>query len=215
MEASGRKLFRKNQGIPWNCNPARLVSVKVLHRVVPGLDAVQIATWFDSDLYAGGRDAGKGGPGASVAAVIETVLIDFPREEAVALILADATLAQSMGWDHVVPLIILVWQASMSSLCLLLRWPESEKPCTTPGTKTIQRLPRAFCGCWRSARCGFFTIRWSPAPPTFRGFQKNPRDRLSIEDRVVARHQLKKAIWHYGMRVTFIGAPDKRKFGCG
>jgi hypothetical protein len=39
------------------------------------------------------------------AAVLETVLAEYPREEAVALILADAVLALSLGWTHVLPLL--------------------------------------------------------------------------------------------------------------
>ena len=37
--------------------------------------------------------------------VLEAVLSDHPRAEHVALLLADAALAQALGWDHVVPLL--------------------------------------------------------------------------------------------------------------
>jgi hypothetical protein len=37
--------------------------------------------------------------------VIEAVLSDHPRAEHVALILADAALAQALGWNYVVPLL--------------------------------------------------------------------------------------------------------------
>ena len=37
--------------------------------------------------------------------VLETVLAEIPGEDAVALILADAALARSLGWKHVMPLL--------------------------------------------------------------------------------------------------------------
>ena len=39
------------------------------------------------------------------AMVLEAVLREAARADAAALILADAVLAQSLGWDHVVPLL--------------------------------------------------------------------------------------------------------------
>lgn len=50
--------------------------------------------------------AGDGAPApvARAAAVFQTVMQDCPREEPLALMLADVVLARSMGWDHVVPL---------------------------------------------------------------------------------------------------------------
>lgn len=41
------------------------------------------------------------------ALVLEAMLTDRPQEEAAALILADAALAQSLGWSHVLPLVSL------------------------------------------------------------------------------------------------------------
>ena len=37
--------------------------------------------------------------------VLEAVLSEAPREETRALILADAALAQALGWDHLIPLL--------------------------------------------------------------------------------------------------------------
>ena len=39
------------------------------------------------------------------AMVLEAVLAEAPRADVSALILADAALAQALGWDHVVPLL--------------------------------------------------------------------------------------------------------------
>lgn len=72
------------------------VSVKALQRALSGIDAGRIGAWLD---------AGTGAPITRAAAVLETVLTDAPRAEVPALILADAALAQALGWDHLVPLL--------------------------------------------------------------------------------------------------------------
>ena len=72
------------------------VSVKALGLAVPILEPSQIGTWLD---------AGKGGPVTRAAAVLEAVLMEMPRADVPALILADAALAQALSWDHVVPLL--------------------------------------------------------------------------------------------------------------
>jgi len=72
------------------------VTVKALVRALPELQGDQIASWLD---------AGQGGPVSRAAMVLEAVLNDSPRAEVPALILADAALAQALGWDHVVPLL--------------------------------------------------------------------------------------------------------------
>ena len=81
--------------LQWRKAVARPISVGALHKAMPKLTAEQIATWLDT---------GEGGPVAKAATVLETVLAEFPGEDAVALILADAALAQACGWDHAVPL---------------------------------------------------------------------------------------------------------------
>lgn len=80
----------------WGRAVERAVSIKALHRALPTHPPEQIAAWLD---------AGQGGPVARAAATLETVLGEFPREEAAALILADAALAQACGWTYVVPLL--------------------------------------------------------------------------------------------------------------
>ena len=70
--------------------------MKALQRALPSATAEQIATWLDM---------GRGGPAVRAATVLEGVLRECPREEAMALILADAVLAQSLGWTHVLPLL--------------------------------------------------------------------------------------------------------------
>ena len=67
-----------------------------LQRALPSATANQIATWLDM---------GRGGPIMRAATVLETVLAARPREEVMALILADVVLAQSFGWTHVTPLL--------------------------------------------------------------------------------------------------------------
>jgi hypothetical protein len=80
----------------WQRAAERQVSIGTLHRALPQLDPARIAVWLD---------AGQGGPVARAAAVLEAVLVDAPREEVAALVLADAALAQALGWDRVVPLL--------------------------------------------------------------------------------------------------------------
>ncbi|WP_299960938.1 DUF1403 family protein [uncultured Roseobacter sp.] len=80
----------------WRRAAERPVSVKTLHRALPTVSREQIAVWLD---------AGQGDPVGRSSAVLETVLAETPRAEATAQILADATLAQALGWNHLVPLL--------------------------------------------------------------------------------------------------------------
>ncbi len=82
--------------LQWQRAVARPVSVKALQRALPSVTAEQIATWLDTE---------RGGPVMRAATVLEAVLAAHPREEVMALILADAVLAQSLGWTHVLPLL--------------------------------------------------------------------------------------------------------------
>ena len=82
--------------LAWRRAVERPVSVKALGRALPTLEPGQIATWLD---------AGRGAPVTQVAMVLEAVLTDAPRADAPALILADAALAQALGWDHLLPLL--------------------------------------------------------------------------------------------------------------
>ncbi|MCA1776960.1 MAG: DUF1403 family protein [Loktanella sp.] len=82
--------------LSWRRAVSRPVSIKALHRALPHFEAAQIAGWID---------AGKGAPVARAALVLEAVLAQDPRAEVPALILADAVLAQALGWGHVVALL--------------------------------------------------------------------------------------------------------------
>ena len=72
------------------------VSVKALAGRCLNFRVTRIASWLD---------AGQGAPVSRAAMVLEAVLNDAPRAEVPALVLADATFAQALGWDHVVPLL--------------------------------------------------------------------------------------------------------------
>ncbi len=80
----------------WRRAVERSVSVGALSRALPDLVPEAIGTWLD---------AGQGAPVARAASVLEAVLSETPQGDIAALILADATLAQALGWDHVVPLL--------------------------------------------------------------------------------------------------------------
>ena len=80
----------------WRSVVRRPVSVSVLCRAAPTLELSQIATWLN---------AGQGAPVSRAAMVLETVLMEAPRAEALALILAEASLAKSLGWKHLIPLL--------------------------------------------------------------------------------------------------------------
>lgn len=82
--------------LEWRRAAERPLSVKALARALPGVAPGQIATW---------RDAGRGPPVTRAATVLEAVLSEAPRATAPALVLADAALAQALGWPHLVPLL--------------------------------------------------------------------------------------------------------------
>ena len=81
--------------LQWRCTVERQISVNALERALPTFMPEQIALWLD---------AGQGGPMERVAGVLRAVLTDAPRASTQALILADAALAQALGWAHVLPL---------------------------------------------------------------------------------------------------------------
>ena len=82
--------------LAWRRVAERRVTVAHLHRALPDMPMDQIAAWLG---------AGQGAPVTRAAMVLEAVLEHAPRREVSALILADAALAQALGWDHVVPLL--------------------------------------------------------------------------------------------------------------
>ena len=83
--------------LSWRRAVERPVSVKALHRALPGIGEVQLAQWLD---------AGKGAPVTHAAMVLETVLTSAPRQEVLALILADAVLSKALGWNQLVPMLV-------------------------------------------------------------------------------------------------------------
>jgi len=82
--------------LAWRRAVERPLSTKALCRALPDLQAERIATWLD---------AGQGMPVTRAAMVLEAVLTEAPRAELTARVLADAAIAQALGWDHVVPLL--------------------------------------------------------------------------------------------------------------
>lgn len=80
----------------WRRAVERPISVKALHRALPSIEVEQIAAWLD---------AGQGAPVARAVLVLQAVLQERTRDHAAALILADAALAQALGWVHVLPLL--------------------------------------------------------------------------------------------------------------
>ena len=80
----------------WRRATQKPISVKAMHRALPDVEAEPIATWLDT---------GQGPPVSRAAAVAEAIIADRPRDPGSALILADAVLAQALGWAHVLPLI--------------------------------------------------------------------------------------------------------------
>ena len=80
----------------WRRAVGRPISFKVLHQILPKVEAERIATWLD---------AGKGAPVNRGAMVLEALVTEVPRAEVPALILADAALAQALGWEHILPLL--------------------------------------------------------------------------------------------------------------
>jgi len=94
----------------WRCAVERPVSVKVLHRALPDVEADRIAAWLDGSDPCDGpglRGAVRGAPVSRAAVVLRAALEDRSRDTTVALILADASLAQALGWSHVQPLLAL------------------------------------------------------------------------------------------------------------
>ncbi len=84
--------------LAWRRAVERPVSIKALGRALPIIEPCQIAAWLD---------AGKGAPVTRAAMVLEAVMRETPRADVAGLILADAVLAQALGWDHLVPLLAL------------------------------------------------------------------------------------------------------------
>ncbi|PTQ65053.1 uncharacterized protein DUF1403 [Celeribacter persicus] len=82
--------------LAWRYAAKRSISIKSLARALPTFEPGQITTWLD---------AGTGAPVTRAAMVLEVAVKEAPRADVSALILAEATLAQALGWDHLVPLL--------------------------------------------------------------------------------------------------------------
>ncbi|MEP5759974.1 MAG: DUF1403 family protein [Litoreibacter sp.] len=83
--------------LQWQRAVAQPVQISSLSTLVSGEMREHIPVWM--------RTAGVGSPVTQAAHVLKAVLADFPREEPTALILADAALAQAMGWRFIIPLL--------------------------------------------------------------------------------------------------------------
>ena len=88
------RIFRQ-----WTRAVARPISVSNLGSALAGVAPERIALCLDATGPT---------PVDRAAQVIEAVLADSPRGETAALILADAALAKSLGWTHVLPLLSLL-----------------------------------------------------------------------------------------------------------
>ena len=84
--------------LAWRRAVERPVSVKALHRALPGLDPERIAGWLD---------AGTGAPVRRAAMALELALDAMPGTEVPGLLVADAVLTQALGWKTLVPLLAL------------------------------------------------------------------------------------------------------------
>ena len=84
--------------LAWQQAVKRRISVKAMDRALPDVDAHQIGDWLD---------AGQGAPVSQAATVLQAVNEERPRDHTASLLLADASLAQALGWSQVLPLLAL------------------------------------------------------------------------------------------------------------
>lgn len=82
--------------LAWRRAVERPASVKALHRALPEVEPEAIATWLD---------AGHGAPVSRAVSVLQAVIEERPLDHTATLLLADAALAQALGWSHVLPLL--------------------------------------------------------------------------------------------------------------
>ncbi|MBD1204706.1 MAG: DUF1403 family protein [Rhodobacteraceae bacterium] len=88
--------------LQWSRAVARPISVSSLNRALDGIAPERIALCLDATGQT---------PVDCAAQVIEAVLVDCPRGETAALILADAVLAKSLGGSHLLPVLSLTLKA--------------------------------------------------------------------------------------------------------
>jgi hypothetical protein len=97
----------------WQRAVEREIGIGALNRALLEIGAEQIGAWLDAQVS---RGAGQASPVGRAAAVLEAVIRDDPRAISAALLLADATLSQSLKWGHVVPLVSLKLKRTESKL---------------------------------------------------------------------------------------------------
>ncbi|PIL21733.1 hypothetical protein P775_02855 [Puniceibacterium antarcticum] len=78
--------------LTWQQAVARPITRDGLQRALPEIAATRIVGWLAS---------GEGAPVSRAATALETVLTEAPRAEVLALILADAALAQALRQEQV------------------------------------------------------------------------------------------------------------------
>lgn len=81
----------------WQRAVSRPIALEELQKTVSQVLGTHVPVWFGARA--------KEPPVCQAAQVLGAVLADFPREEAGALILADAVLARALGWSFCVPLL--------------------------------------------------------------------------------------------------------------
>lgn len=89
--------------LAWRKAVSRPLNLRTLRAALPDVDPETIALWLDS---------GKGGPMTRAARVMEAVLESDPRAETEALMLADASIAQALGWKHLVPILAVAMRSA-------------------------------------------------------------------------------------------------------
>jgi hypothetical protein len=82
--------------LQWKEAVDRLLTRSRLQKVVPDPMRQRLEDWMRP---------GPGGPVSQAAQVLASVLEVFPRDEGIALILADAALSRALGWKTIVPLL--------------------------------------------------------------------------------------------------------------
>ncbi|WP_370393715.1 DUF1403 family protein [Cognatishimia sp.] len=115
--------------LSWRRAVERPNSLEALHRSLVAHTPVQIAKWLGP---------GSAAPVTRAATVFETIMAEAPRQEVSALILADAALAQGLGWKHIVPLL----GEGLKRSDLLLRGDELLVACHRAATKSAIRAAR-------------------------------------------------------------------------
>lgn len=124
----------------WSRAVARPISGAHLGHAIDGVSAERIALCLA---------AAGGSPVDRAAGVIEAVLADIPRAETEALILADAVLAASLGWGHLLPVLAL----ALRSRDLRMRGDDLRRTCHREVAAAAgQALPLAVDLARRAAR---------------------------------------------------------------